>query len=402
MSLKILLLSPFPPRRDGLHGGCQAIGRTIKELCHRHSVRLLYLRGAGEDSAEGELMQRCDAVEEIERPGARMGITKLIRAASAFQAGVPLWVGLWRVDAFRQKLRDTVASWQPDVVQFEFAVMAQYRDAVGSVPSVLVVHEPAAAAAWERCLDAQNWREALQREARAWERFERQAVPRFDAAVCFTERDRREIAKLAPGTRCLVIPPCGPVLTNDPIDTTSTVDNTVLFVGNFMHPPNVNAAVWLGQEIFPRLRLRNPTARLVLVGDRVPERVRRLASDEVEVTGRVADVRPYLAKAAVVVIPLRRGSGIRMKTMEALGAGKAVVATSAAVDGLGVTAGHEFLQAETAEEFACSISKLLADCHRRDELRLAAREWAEKYSRPGRLGANYETLYTELIAARNA
>src|SRR5262249_58786719 len=111
---------------------------------------------------------------------------------------------------------------------------------------------------------------------------------------------------------------------------------SLVFVGNYMHPPNVDAALRLVQEIFPRIAAQRPDVRLALVGDRVPARLRRVAGPNVDVTGLVSDVAPYLDRAAVVTVPVTTGGGLRVKVVEALAAGKAPVASPLAVEGLAI------------------------------------------------------------------
>jgi polysaccharide biosynthesis protein PslH len=125
--------------------------------------------------------------------------------------------------------------------------------------------------------------------------------------------------------------------------------------------PNVDAALWLGRDIWPLVVERVPGARLLLVGkDPAPE-VRALADETVEVTGTVDDVAPYLARARVAVAPLRAGGGTRLKIMEALGAGRPVVGTSLGCEGMEDLVGRGVVVADTAQGLAAALSELLLD-----------------------------------------
>jgi polysaccharide biosynthesis protein PslH len=155
----------------------------------------------------------------------------------------------------------------------------------------------------------------------------------------------------------------------------------VLFVGSYTHQPNVDAAKRLANSIMPLVRIRFPSTSLRLVGERPPDGVRRLSADDTVVTGRVRDVRPYLESAAVVVAPMRLGGGVRVKVLEALAAGKAVVATPLAVAGLDVASGRELLLGTSDEELAHAICSLLADPDERAAMGARARAWAGR--RPG-------------------
>jgi len=394
---KVLIAAPFPPRRDGFHGGSLVIGRLVDELAESHSVAVAYLRAETELPMEEALARRCEVVEEVPRPGAPRDASRLLRLLGAWVRGYPMWVEDWHLRAFQHRLRELVERWQPGVVQFEFHVMAQYADAAKGCASILVEHEPGAAAARDRWQFSEGWRRpVLARDMRSWIQYERRHLGKFDAVVCFTELDRRELLELAPSTRIEVIPPCGSPMRTPQSRGSSEAACTILFVGNFIHPPNVDAAKWLAGQIFPRVRARHPEAVLQLVGDSPPASIRGITGPRVVITGRVPDVSPFLDAATVVVAPLRIGGGIRIKMMDALTLGKAIVATPRAVEGLNVDDGREMLLAESDEAFADAVSTLLSDSALRDRLSANARAWAVQFLAPGRVGAAFEELYGSL------
>ncbi len=310
-----------------------------------------------------------------------------------------MWVADWRVAAFRARLRHLVESWRPHVVQFEFHTMAQYASEARNCVKVLVEHEPGAAAARDRWQWSRGWRRPfLARDTHSWEAYERTILKEFDAVVCFTDLDRTVLRQLSPTTRVDVIPPCGPL----PVQVRPTgveSEDKILFIGNFVHPPNVDAALWLVEGILPRVRMRRPKAVLQLVGAAPPDSVRRLGSAAVEINGSVPDVSPFLDAATVVVAPLRMGGGIRIKVIDALTGGKAMVATPLAAEGLGVTDGRELLVADDEQAFADAVSRVLSDAELRQSLSENARTWAVRFGEPGRVGAAFQRLYESLALA---
>jgi len=149
---------------------------------------------------------------------------------------------------------------------------------------------------------------------------------------------------------------------------------TIVLPGVFSYPPNAEAAEWLAGDIFPSLRKLVPEARLVLVGpEPTPMMVAAAATGDagVTVTGAVPDVRPYLADADVMALPLRTGGGARLKVLEAFASGVPVVSTAKGMEGLEVDGGQHYLEAERTEEFCQAIAELASD--RRLRQRLAAR-----------------------------
>ena len=190
-------------------------------------------------------------------------------------------------------------------------------------------------------------------EAAALRRMERRTIGAFDHVVVVSEREK---ARLTGGARSVLVCPNGrepsAILPDAP-------DATVAFVATMGWAPNVDAAVWLGREIWPEVLTRVPEARLLLVGKDPAPAVRALAEERIEVTGTVADVSPFLARSRVVVAPLRAGGGTRLKIMEALDVGRPVVATSVGCEGMEDLVGRGVVLADTAPALAEAIADLL-------------------------------------------
>ncbi len=171
----------------------------------------------------------------------------------------------------------------------------------------------------------------------------------------------------------------------------------LLFVGNYEYPPNIDAALRLGRDILPQVRQSLPDTKLWLVGNAPPPELLALGSDYVEVTGRVPDVRPYLAGATAFVCPLTLGAGIKNKLLEALAMGIPVVATPISVDGIAVQNGRDALIADI-DGIADSVLRLLRDGDLQKTLSANGRMLIEeRYSWAG-VATAYEELYAELYA----
>jgi glycosyltransferase involved in cell wall biosynthesis len=148
----------------------------------------------------------------------------------------------------------------------------------------------------------------------------------------------------------------------------------IVFSGLMSYYPNQQAVGWFLDEIFPRIARRVPAARFVVAGAAPPGWLRARASDHVEVTGRVPDIRPYLRTASVVVAPLRIGGGTRVKILEAQAMRRPVVSTTIGAEGLDVAHGQSILIADDAHEFADRVVDLLSDASQ--AARIAASGWA--------------------------
>jgi len=263
---------------------------------------------------------------------------------------------------------------------------------------VLTQHEPGTKAVHDLGASRAGLARARHRLAvHAWQRFEQTVIRQMQAIVVFTESDRREIAPFVSGKTPVIRIPLGTVLPERPLDPAGSQPVRLVFVGNFVHPPNVDAATRLIRAIFPQVQSHFPGVVLHIVGDRPTRQMLRMANDRIIVTGRVPDVTPYLDGAALVVVPLRLGGGMRVKVLEALAAGKAVVASPLAVEGLDVIDGEHVNLAETDQQFCKAIVRLLADSENRTSLAQRARAWACANLGWDNSIAAYERLYQSLM-----
>jgi polysaccharide biosynthesis protein PslH len=175
----------------------------------------------------------------------------------------------------------------------------------------------------------------------------------------------------------------------------------VVFAGNLGYFPNVDAATWLGRDILPRLRAARPDVELRLVGARPARAVRALAAEpHVSLAAGVPAMAPELAAATVAVIPLRAGSGLQNKVLEAMAVGTPVVATPQAVGGLDVHAGEHLLVAEDADGLAAATLALLRDPGRARGLARAARSLVERRYRWEDSAAGVEAAWQRAVEVR--
>jgi polysaccharide biosynthesis protein PslH len=201
-------------------------------------------------------------------------------------------------------------------------------------------------------------------EAVALGAMERSLVPGFDTVVVVSERERH---RLPAGVGHVLVCPNGKDPDpGGPLPPAPTP--TAAFVATMGWAPNVDAALWFGDHVWPEVLRRTAGARLLLVGRDPAPPVRALASSSIEVSGTVSDVRPYLAETRVAVAPLRSGGGTRLKILEALDAGRPVVATSVAVDGLEDLIGEGVVVADDPESMIDAVSGLLHDADRAEAL----------------------------------
>ncbi|MGZ4402387.1 MAG: glycosyltransferase [Gaiellaceae bacterium] len=395
--LRLMFLVPFVPHADAAHGG-RATTVVMRRLAERHDVALLYLRESGTEPLDDALLRSCTIVEEV-RLLRRPTMMRRLGLAASLTHGRPMEAFRSASDEFRQKAQEVAARWKPDVVQAEMTRMAQYLPSLAGLARarVIVAYEADAASAADTHAAARSIDKIFRAaDLQAWRRYEQASLALADAVVTFSDRDREILQRVAPSTRVVTIPLRVevPSLPYDPVGSSPL---TVVFIGGFGHPPNVDAALRLAGRIFPEVRASCPDARLEIVGPDPPPALRALAGDGVSILGRVPEVEAHLDRAAVVAAPIALGGGVRVKVLEALAGGKAVIASRRAIEGIPVNDGREAIIVDSDEDFAASTVRLLRSPEERRRLARAARAWAEGHLDPGRSTAEFEALYESLL-----
>jgi glycosyltransferase involved in cell wall biosynthesis len=407
--MRILIVAPVPPDPDGAGAIPILLHAQLTGLRERNDLTVV--TAVGDEPGEGEAVERL-AVEGFRvhaadrrqpRTAARRWRRRL-RLAGAWLRGTP-WRAAWFAEPGIQRVLDRLAADSFDVVVVEDSAMAGFRLPAGAA-AVLTEHEvlrprkaswrPGRPLRWPRWAWSElDWRRRY--------RFQRKAWGRFDRVLAFTRRDAEAIAELQPELADRVaVSPFGLTLPAA-ADTAAEDADTVLFSGNFTHQPNRDAAQWLAGEIMPALRRLRPGACLRLVGNSPPGTLRALEAPGIEVVADPAAIEPYLESAAVVLAPVRTGGGMRMKILQALAAGKAVVTTSRGTEGFDCfDEDPPLVLAETAEQLAAATAEMLGDEQARHDLGRRAGEFAERHYNPGAWAGRLEALYREASESREA
>jgi len=213
-------------------------------------------------------------------------------------------------------------------------------------------------------------------EAAKLRRAERALLGRAARVWAISQVDRAAMAPLAGGVPLDIVPMGIDVAHFEAPAGAGGVEPTFVFVGAFDWHVNQHAATWFHAEVWPLVRAELPKAALRLVGRDPSSEVQALAADpSVTVTGTVPDVRPHVAAATAVLVPLRYGSGVRTKILEAFAAGRPVVSTRVGAEGLDVRDGEHLLLADSAADFAAACVRLAREPGLAERITGAAREF---------------------------
>jgi len=218
-----------------------------------------------------------------------------------------------------------------------------------------------------------------QEEVRRWQRLQRKASRAGVTTVVCSEIDARRVT--ASGVEHVSVVPNGYLAVTDPVGRVAVGSPpTVLFQGLLVYPPNADAAQWLALEVGPALRSLDPAVQIRLVGDHRPDLDFLDDPPRVTLTGRVPAIASELARADVVMVPLRYGSGTRLKILEAFAHGIPVVSTPLGAEGLDLVDGVHLLVAETASGLAAACHRLLTEPQlRRDIVANARAHFLERF-----------------------
>ncbi len=354
--------------------------QILKQLARRHEVTLFtfYQEHPEDQHLRGpDVFSKIVAVPLPMPP--RRSPAEYARAAGMMATGRPVTVDKFLYPEVRRRYAELLASSIFDAIVCDFIVPAPLMRWKTPPPTILFTHN-VEAQIWERHYKiASNplMKTACWLEARALARTERRYVELADQVLTVSENDRAFFLRYVAPDRITAIPTGVDTEYFMPPPDPEQADTTV-FTGSMDWMPNEDAVAYFVAQVLPLIRKEIPGAAFWAVGRRPPARIQALASDSVVVTGAVDDIRPYLGKAAVCVVPLRSGSGTRIKIFEAMAMGKAVVSTSMGAEGLPVRRGVNIVLADDPADFARQVVQLLRDPLRRAELGRAARQLVER------------------------
>ena len=366
----LVLLSRFPYPLD--KGDKLRAYHQLRYLAERHEICLFALTDevvtAEAKAAVRALCRGGLVLHRLRRPGIARNM------ARALAAGRPLQVGYFYDKLAQRQVDGLLRDFRPDHVYCQLIRMAQYlRPHANELPMTLDYMDVLSAGMARRATQAPLWqRPVLALEAQRLRAYETAAFDWFQHHTIISDQDRQLIQHPRRDQIELVL---------NGIDTdffqprpTASKEYEVLFCGNMAYHPNVDAACFLAEEIMPRVRQQIPGARLLIAGTTPAPRVLALASAHVTVSGWVPDIRDAYASARVFVAPMRVGTGLQNKLLEALAMQLPCVTTPLANNALGGTDGLELRVAAGAPALAATISSLLADAAGAEGL--AARGWA--------------------------
>jgi len=392
--LQICNKPPYPP----VDGGTMAMNSVTQGLlCEGCEVKVLAVETDKHPADMAKMPVEYRERTRFEAEYVDLGI-KPLEAAVAMLCGESYHVRRYRSEAFAKRLHGILEQEEFDVIHMESPFLTPYLPLIRSLSKAKVVLRAhnVENIIWKRVAEStphglKRW--YLKHLSLTLRAYELEHINDYDGVVCITRNDA-EYFKQNGCRRPVTAIPFGV----EPEDCPGvTVEPASLFhIGAMDWMPNRESIEWLLDEVWPVVHREVPQAHLYLAGRKMPARWMHAAMDGVSVVGEVPDAGYFIAGKQINVVPLRSGSGIRVKIIEAMAAGKAVVTTSVGAQGIEYTDGENLLIADTPEQFARQIKRLVEDqdyCAKVGEA--AARLVAEQYDvkkLTGRLLRFYEEI----------
>jgi polysaccharide biosynthesis protein PslH len=392
--LNILIVSaqfPYPPHS----GFATRVYQLARQLAAHHKVTLLAYARPDEHDGVAALRQEM-SVCAVERDAGSVNRKRAAQALSLASLRPFSCRAVYSRDVQRA-IVELCARERFDVVQLESSLLCTF--AVPEGPRLLLDEHNIEYEVFQRMCEGERSipRRVFNRiEHARFRRFEQRWWTRVDGCVVTSDRELPVVRAHAPHTPVAVVPNCVDLDYFRPL-ANEVEPNTLVFNGILTYRPNLEAAHHLVEDIWPLVLRRRPDARLTLVGRADEADIRRLTRPGVVVTGEVPDIRPYLQRAAVVGVPVRIGGGTRLKVVEGLAMGKAMVSTSLGCEGIAVRDGEHLLIGDDATAFASRVVQLFESPNMRSALGRAGRSLVENQYSWELAGQRLQALYERVV-----
>lgn len=354
--LQLCYKPPYPP----VDGGTMAMnGVTQGLLSCGHAVRVLSV--SSDKHPVSEFLSGSEYEQKTYFQAVHIDLSiHPLDAATALLCGESYNVKRFYNKAFEKKLIEILDSHTFDIVHIESIFLAPYLDTIrrhSNARLVLRAHN-VEHLIWQQM--AKNEKKPLKRWylkhlALALRQYELQQMNLFDGIVCISDNDAATFRELGCRKKIISIP-FGIEL--PPIPNSVPEPLSLFHIGSMDWLPNQESISWFLNKVWPLIHNDLPQMRLYLAGRKMPDKFLNLNLDGVVVVGEVPDSKAFMASKQINIVPLLSGSGIRIKIIEAMALGKAIISTSAGASGIKYTDGHDILIANTPEEFLSHLCRL--------------------------------------------
>ncbi len=392
--MKILYIVPFVPWPVRVRSF-----NLIPRLARNHQIHLVCVSSVEPSAEQGEWLSRyCENVVHVPHSPWR----SMAKCAMALPTQTPLRIAYCRSKSAQTAVHQVYEQIQPDVLYVERWRALQYVPADAEAP---VVCDPTDSMTLynRRLIQGGTWWEKLMgwEEYKKFLHYEGKLARQADLCVFCSKVDMECVKKQAPDADCALVPnavDCAKYFFKHSEEEES---KTLVFAGSFKYRPNFLAVKFFMEKIFPIVQQRVPDVKFLAVGNAAGTTLRRYESRPgFKSIDFVSDLRPYLAKATIAVVPLTVGAGVSNKLAEGFAVGTPVVATPLACGDLPLKSGEQLLVGKSAEEFAEHVIQFLRDKDLRGQVAARARRFVEKEYDWEISSGKLEAVFDKLVAVR--
>lgn len=374
--LVVIPTLPYPP----VWGFGQRAYQLTRHLARRHRVTVVSYAHPSQRGEVEELAREVHEVVAVPREPQPLLARRMMQLRNA-TSRLPSHTAALRTRSLQAAVDQTLARRRFDVIVLESSQMG-WLDLPRDIPVIVDEHN-IESELLERM--SQSERSELRRrfnriEFRRYQRFETDVWDRSAACAATSQRDASMVSARRPDLPVAVVPN-GVDVEHFAAAGRPQVPQRLVFTGLLDYRPNLDGITWFLDSVFPLIRQRHGQVQLQVVGHGAPEVLESLRRPGVQVTGRVPDLTANLDEASVAVVPLRIGGGTRLKVVEAMAMGKAIVSTTLGAEGIDVVDGQDLLLADDPADFADAVGRLLDEPDLGQRLGTRARRLAvEQYS----------------------
>ena len=378
---------PYPP----VDGGKIRLFQMMKNLSSRYDIHFVaFCRDPAELEGISGIENYCVRIDTV--PLKHRPINCLRRAL------IPEFCQGWICQEMEDKIGEIIRTRPIDLVQIDCTLMAYYGRMMGDIPGIFVELDAGilkfgesynpSCRGWRKAFEIYEWLRML--------RFELNFLPNFSKVITLNQDDTELLKSFLPSLDVVTVT-MGTDL-DQFLEPYQPVNNyQIIYVGSLGHYPNVDAIRWFVSEVFPKIQEALPQAVVKIVGSGNPSGIEDIRHHPgVVYVGPVEDVRPYLRESTVFVAPVRLGSGMKGKVLEALAMSKPMVATSVATRGIPVVSGRDLIIADEASDFAGGVISLFQDPALKEKLARNGQQLIEERFGWKRKADEMDRIYREI------
>lgn len=407
--MKILWLShliPYPPKG----GVLQRSYNLIKEISKHHEVHLLafnqkdLMRMFYKTNEEGiresknHLEDFCASTKFVEIPCDKSSFHKKLLAFKSLFTTQPYTLNWLTSEEYRNEIMKYIKTYDFDFVNFDTISLAPFKEACGNIPSSLDHHNIESHMLLRRADKENNWFKKIyfSQEERRLEKFEKYYCPQFRFNFTCSEIDSERLKSISPDSSIYTVPNGVDINYFTP-EPEEEKEDRILFVGTLSWYPNIEAVLFIANNIWPKVKREFPNLIVDIIGANPPQEIVRLSQTDpnFRVHGFVDDVRPFFRKSKCYVCPIKDGGGTKLKILDALSMGMAIIADEIACEGINVENGKNVVLASSGDEYLSAIRSILTDQTKREELENNAIKLARTTYSYERIGEKLSNLFND-------